>query len=572
MSKIRRYLLPAALLAAGLAWLATSNRVFFAAEPDANLLSGTGMISGDVSADRSFQAAKVYLMNTDKNILHMVYTSGGDYRALHLFPGRYEVTVRKQGFVSDPRTVVLAAGSHETLDLAMRQGDGGQYPASGGPNAGDIQRVPYDELYPDGPGKAVVERTCVVCHGPNFVPSYQWDEQEWNAALDFMMNEIPMRGTLIPPDTMTAAEREQVVNYLVANYGPDSTPRALLIDTDFPVDEAALANAMYIEYYLPLDPDLDQDNERRRTQEMTFDQDGNVWYTDRSIPNRVGRVNPTTGEIQDYVLPDPEGDPHGITTTPDGDVWWAETRGFHLGRIDPRSGEMTRYPMDSSGQAQGRGNTPDADSKGNVYYTAIAGSLIGKWDVQTGTTRVWPTPTPYAGAYGMSVDSNDKVWFAEYRRCKVAVFDPETEEFTEYESPSAPCTIRRPGIDRDGNVWYGAFSKGMLGRIDPDTGQISEWELPMENSSPYDAVGAPDGNIWVADGGQGGALIRFDPQTEQFIYYPTPQYTDMPKIRITQEGNIWFAPRRGRRAAASVLIPDMTRITKLTAVEFQGLL
>ncbi len=568
MSKTRRYMLAVALLAAGLVWLATSNRVFFAAEPDANLLSGTAMISGAVSADRSFQAAKVYLMNTDKNILHMVYTNGGNYRALHLFPGRYEVTVRKQGFVSDPQAIMLTAGSHETIDLAMRQGDGGQYPASGGPNAGDIQRVPYDELYPDGPGKAVIERTCVVCHGPNFVPSHQWDEQEWNAALDFMMSEIPMRGTLIPPDTMTPAEREQVVSYLATNYGPDSTPRALLVDTDFPVDEATLANAMYIEYYLPLDPDLDQDNERRRTQEMTFDQDGNVWYTDRSIPNRVGRVNPTTGEIQDYVLPDPEGDPHGITTTPDGDVWWAETRGFHLGRIDPRTGEMTRYPMDSSGQAQGRGNTPDADSQGNVYYTAIAGSLIGKWDAQTGTTRVWPTPTAYAGAYGMSVDRDDKVWFAEYRRCKVAMFDPETEEFTEYESPSAPCTIRRPGIDRDGNVWYGAFSKGMLGKIDPNTGQISEWTLPMENSSPYDAVGAPDGNIWVSDGGQGGTLIRFDPQTEQFTYYPTPQYTDMPKIRITREGNIWFAPRRGRRAAASVLIPDMTQITKLTAVEF----
>ena len=557
------------LLAAGLVWLVTSNQVssLRAAEPDASLLSGTGMISGAVEADRPFQAAKVYLMNTDKNILHMVYTNGGKYRALHLFPGRYEVTVRRQGFTSQPKTIVLAAGTHEELDLAMRQGNGGQYPTAG-PNDGDIQRVAYNELYPDGPGKAVIERTCVVCHGPNFVPSHQWDEQEWNAALDFMMSEIPLRGTLIPPDTMTPAERRQVVSYMVKNYGPDSTPRALLIDTDFPVDEAALANAMYIEYYLPLDPDLDKDNEKRRTQEMTFDQDGNVWYTDRSIPNRVGRVNPSTGEIRDYVLPDPRGDPHGITTTPDGDVWWAETRGFSLGRIDPKTGEMTRYAMDSSGQAQGRGNTPDADSKGNVYYTAISGSLIGKWDVTTGTTKVWPTPTPNAGAYGMSVDRNDKVWFAEYRKCKVAMFDPETEKFTEYESPSAPCTIRRPGLDGAGNVWYGVYSKGMLGKIDPKTGRISEWKLPMENSSPYDAVGDPSGNIWVSDGGQGGTMIRFDPRTEKFTYYPTPQYTDMPKIRITEEGNVWFAPRRGRRAAASVLIPDMTKITKLTAVEY----
>jgi len=568
MSKTRRYVFAAGLLAAGLVWLATSNLVSLrAAEPDANLLAGTGMISGAVSADGSFQAAKVYLMNTDKNILHMVYTSGGKYRALHLFPGRYEVTVRKAGFVSDSKTIDLKAGSHEELNLAMRQGNGGQYPTAG-PNAGDIPRVSYNELYPDGPGKAVLERTCIQCHGPDFIPEHQWNEQQWNAALDLMMGNDPLRGTMIPAGAISPAERQQAVSYLVKNYGPDSTPRALLIDTNFPVDEAALANAMYIEYYLPLDPDLDKDNQRRRTQEMTFDQDGNVWYTDRSIPNRVGRVNPATGEIRDYVLPDPKGDPHGITTTPDGDVWWAETRGFHLGRIDPKTGEMTRYAMDSSGQAKGRGNTPDADSKGNVYYTAIAGSLIGKWDARTGKTQVWPTPTADAGAYGMSVDKNDKVWFAEYRKCKVAMFDPETEKFTEYPSPSAPCTIRRPGLDGQGNVWYGVYSKGMLGKIDPKSGKVSEWKLPMENSTPYDAVGDPDGNIWVSDGGQGGTLIRFDPRTEKFAYYPTPQYTDMPKIRITREGNIWFAPRRGNRAAASVLIPDMTRITRLTAVEY----
>jgi virginiamycin B lyase len=555
------------LLAAGLVWLATSNWVSVrAAEPDANLLAGTGMISGAVSADGSFQAAKVYLMNTEKNILHMVYTNGGKYRALHLFPGRYEVTVRKAGFVSDPKTIELKAGSHEELNLAMRRGDGSEYPP--GRDRGQVRRVSYNELYPDGPGKAVLERTCIVCHGPNFLPGRQWNEQQWNSAIDMMMSKDPLRGTMITADMMSAGERQQVVAYLAKNFGPDNTPRALRIDAEFPVDEAALANAMYVEYYLPLDAVLDKDNRQRRTQEMTFDQDGNVWYTDRSVPNRVGRVNPRTGEIKDYPLPDPKGDPHGITTTPDGDVWWAETSGFSLGRIDPKTGEMTRYAMDSSGQAKGRGNTPDADSKGNVYYTAIAGSLIGKWDVRTGKTKVWPTPTADAGAYGMSVDRNDKVWFAEYRKCKVAMFDPATEKFTEYESPSAPCTIRRPGIDGAGNVWYGVYSKGMLGKIDPKTSKVSEWKLPMPNSNPYDAVGDPSGNIWVSDGGQGGSLIMFNPRTEKFTYFPTPQLTDMPKIRITKEGAIWFAPRSSTRAAASVLYPDVTKIKSVAAVEY----
>ncbi|MGH9783989.1 MAG: virginiamycin B lyase family protein [Terriglobia bacterium] len=569
MSKTGRYVLAAGFVAAALVWLAASSRIFSvqAAEPDVALLSGTGMVSGTVEAPKPFQAAKVYVMNTDKNILYMVYTNGGKFRAINLLPGQYEVTVRKQGFTSDPRKIALKAGSHETVSLALRESaTASEYPP--GRQREQVRLVSYNELYPAGPGKEVLERTCIVCHGSNFLPGRQWNEQQWNSALDLMTSKDPLRGTMITPDLMSQAERQTVVSYLVKNFGPDNTPRGLKLDAAFPVDEAALANAMYVEYYLPLDPTLDKDNRQRRTQEMSFDKDGNVWYTDRSIPNRVGRVNPRTGEIKDYVLPDPKADPHGITTTPDGHVWWAETAGFSLGRIDPRTGEMTRYAMDSSGQAKGRGNTPDADSKGNVYYTAIAGSLIGKWDVKTGKTKVWPTPTADAGAYGMSVDRNDKVWFAEYRKCKVAMFDPATEKFTEYNSPSAPCTIRRPGIDGSGNVWYGVYSKGMLGKIDPKTGKVSEWKLPMPNASPYDAVGDPSGNIWVSDGGQGGTMIKFDPRTEKFTYYPTPQLTDMPKIRITEEGNVWFAPRRGNRAAASVLIPDMTKITKLTAVEF----
>jgi streptogramin lyase len=90
----------------------------------------------------------------------------------------------------------------------------------------------------------------------------------------------------------------------------------------------------------------------------------------------------------------------------------------------------------------------------------------------------------------------------------------------------------------------------------------------MPNSNPYDAVGDPSGNIWVSDGGQGGTMIKFDPRAEKFTYYPTPQLTDMPKVRITKEGAIWFAPRSSSRAAASVLYPDVTKMKTLAAVEY----
>src|SRR6058998_95018 len=56
-------------------------------------LTGMATMTGSVSAGRPFKAAQVYIRNTDKRILYMVYTNAGQFRALGLFPGSYEVSV-----------------------------------------------------------------------------------------------------------------------------------------------------------------------------------------------------------------------------------------------------------------------------------------------------------------------------------------------------------------------------------------------------------------------------------------------------------------------------------------------
>jgi virginiamycin B lyase len=538
-----------------------------AAEGDG--LPGTASVSGTVQAPHAFKAAQVHFMNTDKSVLFMVYTSGGRYRALNLFPGHYEVTVRAPGLETAPHKITLAAGARETLNLSLRettapdirQGEFGFTTQ----RLGEVPLVSYDELYPQEPGRPLLEKNCMYCHGKSFFPSKQYHETQWNHFIDQMLDGAGLRGALIPPGTLNAQDRATIVAYLVKHFGPGSPRRGLKADTDFPIDEAALAKAMYVEYYLPLDVKLDAGNTQRRTQEPHFDPDGNVWYTDRSVPNRIGRVDPRTAEFRDFMMPDPKADPHGLTVDRAGHVFWAETAGFSVGRLDPKTGSITRYPMDSTGRAKGRGHTPVVDSRDNVWFTVIVGDMIGKWDRQTGKSTVWKVPTQGAAPYGIALDKDENVWFAEFRRCKIGKFDPRTEKFTEYAAPSQPCTIRRLGVDSAGIVWYGGFNNGKLGRIDPATGKIVEYDIPMAFSEPYDVWPDREDKIWISDGGQGGALIRFDPKTEKFTYYPTPQITDQPKLAITREGAVWYTPRSSSKAAAGVLYPDVTRITTLGA-------
>jgi streptogramin lyase len=60
-------------------------------------------------------------------------------------------------------------------------------------------------------------------------------------------------------------------------------------------------------------------------------------------------------------------------------------------------------------------------------------------------------------------------------------------------------------------------------------------------------------------------LSKFDPRTEKFTYYPTPQRADQPKLEITRDGVIWYCPRSSETAAVRVLYPDVTKVTTLAA-------
>ncbi len=546
--------------------------------------SALGSLSGTVTAPSPFQAAQVFIRNTDNNVLYGVYTAGGRYRAVALIPGTYRVTVKKTGFAADARTVDIRAGATAVLDFEMVEGapTPAQQPIFGAGAREDLAYVTRDALFPPGPGQDAVRRHCFTCHSESFFGLRQQDEGRWNTTVDNMVGA----GYL---DAIPQTERAELIGYLTRNYGPDSVRRA--VEPDFPLDEDALGRAMYVEYYLPLGPDAAP----RRSQEPQIDHEGNVWFTERSDPNMVGVVDPRTGAVTDYPLPDPEGDPHGLTVDADGHVWWAETDGWRLGRLDPATGEMTRYSLtpDDDPELLGRGHTPVLDSEDNVWVsvrdmvrggTGVTGVFgrggtgggvdeprdgIAKWDRATETVSVYFHPTPGSRPYGMLVDGNDHVWTALSQGCGVARFEPATETWTDFLSPTGNnCQVRRLGVDSAGaTVWYGIWSGGgRLGKVDVATGDIVEYDVPMPDAQPYDTWVDGEDRVWISDGGQGGALIRFDPETENWTYYPSPQITDMPKLAIGGNGAIWYCPRSSANAAVGVLYPDMSRITSLEAV------
>jgi virginiamycin B lyase len=523
-----------------------------------------------VKASKPFQAAQVYAERTGEkvNVVYMVYTAAGKFKAVNMLPGTYNVWVDKKGFHSDPVKVEIEAGKNASLDLSLLEGDkpaasrtaGGMGGGMGeeAPRGGNtpIAEVPYDDLFPKEPGRELAEKSCVYCHGANFIARAPRSRDQWKHAIDLMTGKTAgdtgYEGAMFERSSFTEPQWTVLLDYLTKHFGPDAPRRSVKPATGtLPLDEQVLSKAMYVEYRLNNVAPF----KRRQAQEPNLDGQGNVWFTERGNPSSVGRINPQTAELKDYLNPVPEGSPHGLVADLDGFVWWSG-RDVYLGRIHPGTGEIKQYPVEKIGW---HGHTPVLDSQGNIWFTMLPANKIGMWNRKTDKINLYDNPTPGGRPYGIFVDAKDRVFFSNFHRCNVGMFDPATNKWTTYKAPGGDgCLTRRLGMDPKGIVWMGEFSAGKVLRIDPESGQVSEIVMPVQPSQPYDVWPDDKGNIWITDAGSIASMIKYEPDSKKFTYYPAPQQGDMPKVAHSRDGGIWYSPRSSPIAAVGVLYPDMS--------------
>jgi len=72
-----------------------------------------------------------------------------------------------------------------------------------------------NDILPEGPAKALVERACTACHQAPQVVARRRTAEEW----DIMLDQMVGRGA-----QLTEAEQNQVYDYLVTNFGLEGAP------------------------------------------------------------------------------------------------------------------------------------------------------------------------------------------------------------------------------------------------------------------------------------------------------------------------------------------------------------
>jgi virginiamycin B lyase len=177
----------------------------------------------------------------------------------------------------------------------------------------------------------------------------------------------------------------------------------------------------------------------------TFDRKGILWFTGQNGVH--GRVDPATGKVEAWKSPKGVG-PYGITTTPNGDVWYASLAGDHIAKIDTVSGDALMIQPPKQGVGPRR---IWSDSKGLLWVSFWNTGEVGRYDPLNKSWKVWRLPNSN-NCYAVYVDDKDKVWLSDWTNNAIVRFDPATEKFESFPSNKRRSDVRQM-LGRPGEMW-----------------------------------------------------------------------------------------------------------------------
>jgi virginiamycin B lyase len=261
---------------------------------------------------------------------------------------------------------------------------------------------------------------------------------------------------------------------------------------------------------------------RSRPHDPAAAPDGSLWYTGQGA-NKLGRLDPKTGEFKEYPLKTRDSGPHGLVADQEGNIWFTAISGGYIGKLDPKTGEITEYRPLKGNEIDP--HTPVFDHNGILWFTNEETNYLGRLDPKTGKMILTKSPTAHAVPYGIVVTQSNVPFFCEFGTNKLASIDPNTMRIREYTLPAANARPRRIALAPDGTIYYTDFARGYLGHFDPAGGKLmKEWASPGgTGSEPYGIAITNDGEVWYSESGVSpNTLVRFDPKSETFSMKPIP--------------------------------------------------
>ncbi len=179
--------------------------------------------------------------------------------------------------------------------------------------------------------------------------------------------------------------------------------------------------------------------------------DGRIWFTVQQ-GNVVGVLDPKSGAINLVDVPTPHALPYGMVIDGKGVPWFCEFGANKLGRVDPATMQVREYVLPAGARPRRLALARD----GAIYYSDFARGYLARFDPSSGAVKEWPSPGGSAShPYGIAITPDGIVWYSEsgVKPNTLVRFDPATAAFQSWPIPSGGGVVRNMAATKDGRLY-----------------------------------------------------------------------------------------------------------------------
>ncbi len=446
-----------------------------------------------------------------------------------LAPGAYDITMRAVGYTLKPTVATIQSGGSTQLDLPL---------AKAAPDVLALQ-LSNSELIQSAPGtpaqKMAILR-CLDCHGlqrPFFSKDNasemaftveRMSAHSSNASPNFPFFNQNASEILSRPPNKGEAELGAYIASINLSSGETWPYR---VQTQHrPTGKST--QAIITTYDLP---------DYAAPHDTLLDKAGNVWFSDFQH-QRISKLDPKTGQVTHYPVPvSKPGFPTGgimITMDKDGNVWEGMMGQAQIAKLDQKTGEVSVYLA------------PDWN-KGDTRVTMIDGlhsNVDGKlWTKTNGgpdpghgnklyqfdlATKEFHEVLPPAGkrdiaAYGLVTDLDNNVYGLDNNPSQRQIWrtSGKTGETTYIDLLAGVGGARRGHIDSQNRLWFSQFHANRYAMYDPKSGKVTAWDVPVPYAGAYDVQFDDAKYAWGADMST-DLVQRLDVETGEWSSYLLP--------------------------------------------------
>jgi streptogramin lyase len=269
---------------------------------------------------------------------------------------------------------------------------------------------------------------------------------------------------------------------------------------------------------------------------ITSGPDGALWFVNNGNDS-IGRIT-TGGVVTNYTDPSIDS-PAGMTVGPDGALWFTNSGSKSIGRITT-SGVVTNY----TGAGQGvDGITTGPD--GAMWFTNLQGDSIGR--ITTAGVVTTFTGTGISAPSAITAGPDGALWFTNLGNDSIGRIT--TAGVVTNFTSTAISGLNSITAGPDGALWF-TCGNDSIGRITTAGVVTTNTDSTIDNSDGITT--GPDGALWFDDSGD-GSIGRIT--TAGVVTSNTGTGIDLPNsITTGPDGALWFT-NDGNNSIGSIRPP-----------------